>query len=73
MVCPKCGNEHVNVQMVNSKINSRNTSIFYKFCRLILICSTFGLWLLVPSKSGNSKIKSKKVAVCQDCGHNWNL
>ena len=60
MICPKCNSENVSVQMVNT-------------IRLCLILCTCGLWLLVPSRKGNTKIKSKSVAICQNCGHNWNV
>lgn len=72
MKCPKCGSESVNVQMVNTKAKTNNAGIIYKTIRFCLIFCTCGLWLLVPSRKGNTKIKSKSVAVCQNCGHNWN-
>lgn len=72
MTCPKCGSENVNVQMVNSKIKTNNTGIIHSIIRLSLIVCTCGLWLLVPKRKSNSKIKSKCMAVCQNCGHHWN-
>lgn len=73
MKCPKCGSENVNVQVVNSKIKTNHTGIIHACGRLLLIVCTVGLWLLVPSRKENSKIKSKSVAVCQNCGNQWNI
>lgn len=72
MTCPKCGSDKVNVQMVDSKIKTNNVGIIGRLARLTLILCTCGLWLLVPKRKSNSKVKSKSVAVCQNCGHHWN-
>ena len=73
MVCPKCGSENVNISMVNSKVKTNDTSLLTKMGRGFLILCTCGLWLLVPKRKGNSKIKSKKTAICQGCGYSWNI
>lgn len=73
MVCKKCGSENVNVQMVNSKIKTNHTGIIHFCARLMLIFCTCGLWLLVPSRKENSKVKNKATAVCQSCGYNWKV
>lgn len=73
MQCPKCQSTNVNVQVVNNKIKTNNTGIIHACARLTLILFTCGLWLLVPSRKENSKIKNKTVAVCQNCGHQWNI
>ena len=73
MQCPKCQSENVNVQVVNNKIKTNHTGILHACARLTLILCTCGLWLLVPSRKENSKIKNKTVAVCQSCGHQWNI
>lgn len=73
MKCPKCESENVNVQVVNSKVKTNNTGIIHACGRLLLICCTLGLWLLVPSRKENSKIKNKTMAVCQSCGYHWNV
>lgn len=73
MVCPKCKSDKVNVQMVNTKVKTNNTGIIHSLARLTLILCTCGLWLLVPSRKYNSKVKNKSMAVCQNCGHSWNV
>ncbi len=73
MNCPKCGSDKVNVQMVDTKVKTNNVGIFGRLIRLTLILCTCGLWLLVPKRKSNSKIKNRSVAVCQNCGHHWNI
>lgn len=73
MQCPKCGSENTNVQMVNTKIKTNNTGIIHACGRICLIICTCGLWLLVPSRKGNSKVSNKAMAVCQNCGHHWKV
>jgi len=75
MTCPKCGSENVNVQMVQDSAKSKHNGrgIIWKFCRLLLIICTCGLWLIVGKSKGKTKtkIKNKSVCVCQSCGHSW--
>lgn len=81
MICPSCGSENVVVQIeqISSKTNKHGNGIggivnntargFTAFC-------TLGMSNLVWKKSkGNekTKIKNQKVAVCQSCGHSWNI
>ena len=51
-----------------------------KIGRAGMILATGGLWALTPKKSdysekkkGKTKIQYTKLAVCQDCGHDWEL
>jgi len=73
MKCPKCGSENVNVQMINDKIKTNNTGILHALGRLTLIFCTCGLWLLVPKRKSNSKIKNNTMAICQSCGNHWKV
>ena len=73
MQCPKCGSDNVNVQMVNTKIKTNHTGILHSVGRLTLIICTCGLWLLVPSRKQNSKVKNTSMAICQQCGHSWKV
>ena len=65
MICKKCNSSNVIIQMVGGKI--KRVSIIRRLIRLMLIVSTCGLWLLLPSKKG--KIKNVKMLICQDCGY----
>ena len=71
MQCPKCGSNNVNVQMVNTKIKTNHTGILHSLGRATLILCTCGLWLLVPSRKQNARVKNVSMAICQQCGHNW--
>lgn len=73
MQCPKCKSENVNIQMVNTKIRTNNAGIIHACGRLFLIVCTCGLWLLVPSRKENSKVKNSSMAVCQNCGNTWKV
>lgn len=73
MKCIKCGSENVNVQVVNTKIKTNHTGILHAIGRGTLILCTCGLWLLVPSRKENSKVKNSSMAVCQDCGKSWKV
>lgn len=75
MKCTKCGSENVmvTVEQVSGKTKTNHTSIVRKFMRFFLILCTCGLWLLVPERKENGKIKfkNKTVCICQDCGNKW--
>ena len=77
MKCPKCGSEHINIQLeqVSAKTRHRNKGILWVLVRLTLIICTCGLWLLIGGRKGTSKtkFKTRKVAICQGCGHSWNI
>lgn len=73
MKCPKCGSENVNVQVVNTKIKTNHTGILHAIARGMLILCTCGLWLLVPSRKENSKVKNGSMAVCKNCGKSWKV
>lgn len=73
MECPKCHSTNVNIQQVNDRVGAvKFDSLSHKIMRGILIICTLGLWLLVPNRA-STKIKSKTVATCQNCGHSWKV
>lgn len=77
MVCPNCSGSDINIQMVqtSAKTRKRNMGCLWELGRLILICCTCGLWLLIGKRSGtsNTKIKNDKIAICQKCGNSWKV
>ncbi len=77
MVCPKCKSENVTIQMVQtgSKSSHKAGGCLWGIGRMTLIICTFGLWLLVGKHKGGSdtKIKNKKIAICQNCSYQWNV
>lgn len=81
MVCPKCNSENVTITMeqVSSKTTKKSkrfrSRINNSFRRSFAIC-TFGLSNLFWRKSGgteDTKFKTKKFCVCQNCGYSWKL
>ena len=81
MVCPKCNSENVNVQI--EQVSSKTKKHGNGFCGIVnntaraatAVC-TLGMSNLVWKKSkGGEKttVENKKVCVCQNCGHSWDL
>lgn len=80
MTCPKCGSENVSVQMVTEVKEKRKKGVLYwllvgwwweplawLFLTLPkLIIALFGRKKKVVSKT-------RKMAVCQSCGHTWEI
>lgn len=77
MTCPKCGSSNVNVQIVqdNAVTRTKKTGCLWGIGRLLLIICTFGLWLIIGKRKSKSttKYSSRKVAVCGNCGHSWDV
>ena len=81
MVCPKCNSENVNVQIeqVSSKTKKHGNGfggIVNNTARAATAVCTLGMSNLVWKKSkGGEKttVANKKVCVCQNCGHSWDL
>ena len=81
MVCPKCNSENVNVQIeqVSSKTRKHGNGfggIVNNTARAATAVCTLGMSNLVWKKSkGGEKttVENKKVCVCQNCGHSWDL
>ena len=77
MICPRCSSENVNVtiEQVSAKTKKKGMGCLWWICRSMLILCTCGLWLLVGRRKGTdkTKFKNKTVAICQNCGHKWNV
>ena len=81
MVCPKCNSENVNVQIeqISSKTKKHGNGfggIVNNTARAATAVCTLGMSNLVWKKSkGGEKttVENKKVCVCQNCGHSWDL
>ena len=75
-VCPKCGSTNVSIQMVQTGAvtNTKAKGCLYSLFRCLLIICTCGLWLLLGRKKSKSKTRfyNTKMAICQNCGHQWN-
>ena len=81
MVCPKCNSENVNVQIEQVSSNTKRHGngfggIVNNTARAATAVCTLGMSNLVWKKSkGGEKttVENKKVCVCQNCGHSWDL
>lgn len=77
MQCPNCGSENVNIQMVQvgAKSKTKKKGCLFTIGRWLLIIFTFGLWLVFGKKKAKTKttFQNKKVALCQNCGNEWDL
>ncbi len=75
LVCPFCGSNNVNVQMIQGdmKTSTKGNGCLWGLGRLLLICCTCGLWLLVGRHKATSKtsVSTRKIHVCQNCGNTW--
>lgn len=82
MKCPKCKSENVKVQIVSEEVvRVYNHSFIYKlligwWLKPIIWLCTFPFkivgWFL-PSFKKYSNTEHKSMAVCQNCGHSWNV
>ena len=74
-VCPKCGSTNISYQVIQTGAvtSTKNKGCLFGIGRMLLIICTFGLWYLFGKKKSKSKTKftNKKVAICQNCGHQW--
>lgn len=80
MVCPKCGSEHVNVQMVTeTKLKTKHHGIFWWLCIgwwwwpikwFVFTIPALIIAIFAPKKQ-KLKTKHKAMCVCQNCGHSW--
>lgn len=80
MNCPKCGGNHVNVQMVQDmQLKTKHRSIVYWIFVGWWWVPIKWLFFTVPAliiaifKPKKQKIVTKnvKMFVCQDCGYDW--
>ncbi len=82
MKCPKCNSENVNVQMVTESIlkNKHHGCLWWiligwwlEFCLWFFLTIPRLLIALFVPKKKELVSKQNKVAVCQNCGHSWNI
>lgn len=77
MFCPHCGSDNVNVNIsqAGASTETKGKGCLYRLFYLFMVFITCGLWLIVGPKLASSKTTYlyKKMAVCQDCGHTWEV
>lgn len=82
MNCPKCESENVKVQIVSeSQLKNKHHSILYWLVIGWWLHSLLWFFLTVPmtllklfgSKNKKLVTEHKSMAICQNCGYNWNV
>lgn len=79
--CPKCKSTEINVQMVEEGSKTKKSTVglvgnTYNAVRGVASIATLGIaGKVMPKATGKEKTKNKlvKLAICQDCGHSWEL
>lgn len=79
--CPKCKGKDISVQMVEvgSKTKKSGNGLVgntYNAARGLVGVVTLGLSnIILPKAKGKEKTKNKleKIAICQNCGHSWEI
>lgn len=67
--CPKCGHHNVQYQTVTE---SRGTGCMTILFYVILALTVFGLLIVIPLML-RKKTETVTYAVCQNCGHKWQI
>ena len=80
MVCPKCGSNIVNINVINEVKEKPEHSvlwwIFVGWWWRLLWFIFFGWWYMIyRAVKGSKKTVNvqKTYAVCQNCGHKWRV
>lgn len=67
MICPRCGSDNVQVQIVQEH---KYGSFLTLLVRLALFIINFIVWL-VSLLVKTPRIKNKTMAICNNCGNSW--
>lgn len=80
MVCPKCGSDQVNAQMVTeTQLRQKHHGILWWICIgwwwlplkwLVFTVPALVVKIFAPKKY-QTKATHKSMWVCQNCGHHW--
>lgn len=81
MVCRRCRSSNVTIQMeqVGSRTAKHGTGLggnINNTARALIAISTLGMSNLFWKKSKGTektKVKNKKICICQDCGYSWSI
>lgn len=82
MVCKKCGSQNVTVQVVTeTQVKEKKHGFFWWICVgwwwIPIKWLVFTLPAILGKLFGKSKYKvttkTRKIAVCNDCGKSWNV
>lgn len=69
MICPKCGSDKINVQVISQP---RRRGCFKIFLYILLACTIIGIpiMILIAVLRGR-KTTNRTIKVCQNCGYHW--
>ena len=81
MQCPKCGNENINIEMVQTGGKTAKHGVglgghINNAARATTALFTLGVSNLVWKKSVGTekeKFKHEKMCLCQNCGNSWKI
>lgn len=71
--CPRCKSTNVKISVVQDSFSTKGNGCLWGIGRTLLIVFTLGLWLVIGKHRAESKFKSHKEAICQDCGRSWKV
>ncbi len=80
MICPKCGSNNVNIQVINEqKLVTKHHNILWWLCigwwwvffKWIFLTIPAIIFTIFVGKRKQIKNITKKINVCQNCGHTW--
>ena len=82
MKCPKCGSENVTVQMVSeTHLKEKKHGVLWWLCigwywvpiKWVIFTLPALILAIFKPKKYKSEVVNRKMAVCQTCGHSWEI
>jgi len=82
MQCPRCHSDSINVQAVTeTQLKTKKKSLLYWITVGWFIEPLLWIFLTLPKlifelfspRKVQTKTKTKKMAICQNCGHSWKI
>lgn len=82
MTCEKCGSDNVKIELTtDTKLKEKHHGIVYWICvgwwlqPILWICFTLPMLIIsiFKPKKYKTETKTAKIALCQDCGHSWEI
>jgi len=73
MICPKCGSDRVNTQVVSTVETKRRGCIGWIMWIIYTVLIGWIMLLIAALTNSKSKTKTKVMAICQACGNSWKV